>query len=124
MRRVLILEDDFDFAELISEQLTKQDIKSLHCDRVSEALWKIKNEKFVLILVDFYLGTRDSTESIKSCRLKETLNNTTPVYLISGTIDASAIKPIGPFINKDYIKPFQIQDLVQDVIGVLQKKVA
>ena len=109
MLKVLVVEDDMAFRELLEEALAifEYDVKSaIHAE---QAITILETTTFDVILTDITLGGMTGLELCKWFREKD---KHTPVIVISGHSDTITIQEALNVGVSDYItKPFRITDL-------------
>ncbi len=112
-RKILFVDDDKDFLELISDFFEKEEINCVYATSLRDAIAKCGNEKFKLIVTDFALGNHTCKELINLTKNPGTMNYGTPVILISGEIRSEQFKDLMKSIKKALVKPFQPAKLVE-----------
>lgn len=120
MAKILIIDDETDIAELISDSLEFEGYKTITANSAEEALKKINNNNDIdLILLDIMLPNMSGTELLG--KIREHIK--VPVILVSakvGTIDKLLGFELGA---DDYItKPFDINELVARVKAHLRRE--
>ena len=120
MARILILEDDTTFAQLLDGFLTKNKHEVTLATLIRQATKTIENQKFDLLLVDYRLPDGTGIELLAHVR---TLGQTTPVIVMTSFNDVrTAVKSIqmGAF---DYItKPVNPDELLMVIKNALSSK--
>jgi DNA-binding response OmpR family regulator len=113
---VLVVDDDPDFVEMVSERLRDNGYRVLSCGKSHEAVRMINNQKFSCIIVDYRLEVGDGGQVIHSFRKKTTsINYSTPVLLMSGQFDADFLQKVGRMVSGAVVKPFDMKDFVDKV---------
>jgi len=108
-KSILIVEDNPNMSSLLEEMLEVFDYKSVRAESGQEALEKMEQEKFAMVITDMKMPNMTGLELLKNIKEK---NPKLPVVLISGysirelESDAGAIKPDG-FLSK----PFLMSDI-------------
>ena len=109
MLKVLVVEDDMAFRELLEEALAIFDFDVTSAIHAEEAITILEKITFDIILTDITLGGMTGLELCKWFRKKE---KQTPVIVISGHSDSVTIQEALNVGVSDYItKPFRITDL-------------
>jgi CheY-like chemotaxis protein len=121
-KSVLIIEDEAEFAEILSERLRQEGFAVQSCDCVPEANLRIKNQRFDCIVVDIRLakGTGDQVITYTR-RFPENLNYKTPILVTSGELEPDLLKRIGKDIQGALVKPFPLNSLTEKVKALCQK---
>ncbi len=116
---ILIVEDDQDLSELIRIQLIDQNYEILQSFDGNDAITKISESKFSLIILDVMLPGRDGFEICKTIRKTDSL---TPILML--TAKAEEIDKIMglEFGADDYLtKPFSIRELTARVKALIRR---
>ena len=121
-KSLLVIEDEEDLLEVLSENLNLHGYDVIGVTTGQEALSKISNQKFDCILVDLNLGARnyDGKKIIKAIKTSPQckINEATPVILCSGNIDAEAVTSLSDDIVAAVTKPIDIFALVDKLVKV------
>lgn len=110
-KRILIVEDDIDINELLLDHLNIKgyDAKSVHDG--SDAIKKIKKEKFDLLILDWMLPHYTGLEICKFTR-SSTINKNVPIIFLTAKSDEeSIIKGLDSGANDFIKKPFNLNEL-------------
>jgi len=118
MKKILVVDDE----ELVTKTLTKLLKKSGYevdiANNGSDALEKVKNSKYDLIISDIRMPDLDGVEVIKRIRryLKENNKSTIPEILITGYASEENLKDAEKLAVLDYVyKPFDIKDFLATI---------
>lgn len=123
--RVLLIEDDEHFAEIMIEMIESREIGVLQCSKYNEAIFKLKNEKFRCILLDLQIQGGSGTQLIEMLKTDEkNLNHETPILVMSGHIDRDFLQKFGPKVNHVFVKPFKPSAAVDLMIAITAEKSA
>ena len=122
---LLIIDDDPEVIQLITELLSYKFDKISYSCSVDDALSKLKNEVFNLILMDVKIQERNGAEIILFMRENPANdNNSAPIIIVSATIDSG-------FIERNYnryagilIKPFDNDEMINLVSYIILKNSA
>jgi DNA-binding NtrC family response regulator len=120
MIKLLMIEDDIIFQKIIYSKLDENFIIK-YCDKVTDAIEKIKNEDYDIILLDLILiDSNDPLETFNS--IKNVTNK--PIIVISSIEDEKTYQEIKlnneiDFLNK---KDFNQVDLVKLAINLIKYK--
>jgi len=112
MSGLLIVDDDQDFCDLISDYLSAyfEHIESV-CS-VPDAIGKVKSGQYDLIVLDLNLGSGSGFSVLKYARRDDCLNFKTPVLVVSGEVEAD----ISSYTFTDFLgKPFKEEELLAKV---------
>ena len=119
MSPILIVEDDADLSELIKIQLSDQEFSIEQSYNGIDALQKIEQNSYSLIILDVMLPGKDGFEI---CRTLRKSDSKTPVLML--TAKAEEIDKIMglEFGADDYLtKPFSIRELMARVKALLRR---
>lgn len=86
--KVLIVDDEEDFLEIMAERMRARDMEVTTCLSAEEAINKIKEESFDAILLDFMMPGMDGMRALKEIKVK---NPESQIILLTGhaTIEKS-----------------------------------
>lgn len=118
MEKILIIDDDIDIAELESYLLKKEGFETVICNNGEDALEKINDEKYDLILMDIMMPGISGIELCAKIREKVDCS------IIFVTAKANLVdKMVGFEVGADdYVtKPFENQELVSRIKAHLRK---
>jgi two-component system, NtrC family, response regulator HydG len=120
MFKILIVEDDITFCNLLEKFLTKKSYIVITAFTAEEAKIKIKEELIDLILTDLRLPNYDGIELMQEFKK---MHPTIPVVLMTGYSDVNtAVKAIKNGAS-DYIsKPFNPEEVLHVIKNALEKK--
>jgi len=115
-KSILIIEDDHELAANTSEILTAAGYLNLVSDNVQDAIKKLENQKFHLVIIDMHLGNQTGERIIHVIRKDLCgLNIKTPVLVCSGQLKSKMFENIKHSIDDVIIKPFKMDDLLEKV---------
>ncbi|HEV8515158.1 MAG TPA: response regulator transcription factor, partial [Cyclobacteriaceae bacterium] len=117
---VLIIEDDYDIAELISIHLNDLAVQTKHCTSGEAGLDLIAAEVFDLIILDIMLPGIDGFEVCKKLRAQGVI---APVIMLTSKSE-EIDKVLGLEIGADdYLtKPFSVREFVARVKAIFRRK--
>ena len=117
---ILIVEDDDNIANVVSEILQAREFETVLCDTGSQAVELIKNNMYDLILLDLNLPGMDGLEILRQFREH---NTNTPVLILSAR-DQIEDKVNGLDLGaNDYLtKPFHFQELEARIRSLTRRK--
>ena len=109
---VLVLDDDLDICNLFRALLKK--MKGVNCVTACdpiEAMYKVENQEFKLVIVDYHLKQKSGIDFIKSLKRINKFNNLKYI-LISGNLEKKmVVEAIQLGVNDILVKPFGIDEL-------------
>lgn len=117
--RILLVEDDLQLAESLTETLTAQ-LYSVDLARDGESAWEqAKLSVYSLILLDVTLPRLDG---ISLCRRLRERGYAVPVFMLTAR-DNSMDKVIGLDVGADayMVKPFNLQELLAQIRALLRR---
>ncbi|WP_055668390.1 response regulator transcription factor [Desnuesiella massiliensis] len=116
---ILIVDDDKDIVNLLKDILEDEGYKTDHCYNGKDALYKINNNKYDLIILDVMLPDIDGFELCRKVRDKVTI----PIIFLTAK-SKNLDKVIGLEIGgDDYItKPFDDSEIVARVKAHLRRE--
>ncbi len=115
-KSILVIDDEDKIRDLISHYLKRSDFdqdKIVHAADGAEAIRKIHNQEFGLIIVDIILPKKNGLEVYKEIRSKARTKNI-PVLIISGNLSSSIVKK-AIYMGAKHIltKPFKYDVFVE-----------
>jgi YesN/AraC family two-component response regulator len=117
-KSVLLIDDEDEIKELMANYLTKSNIdedKIVYASDGKEALSKIQNQEFGLIIVDILMPKMNGLQLIKEIKLRAKYKDI-PVVIISGTLEAENVKTaISLGITNILVKPFNYNLFIERV---------
>ena len=118
MISILIVEDDFDINNMIADALAKDNYSCVQAFSGTEALLRIEQSKYDLILLDLMLPGLSGDIVIKKIKPA----NDTPVIVISAKDELDSKVNLLSAGAEDYItKPFEIKELLARVAVQLRR---
>ena len=111
--KILIVEDEIGIANFMTQGLREEKLTTYHCMSGEDALLKINQEQFDVILLDWMILNLSGLEVCKAIRNSDNPNKKTPIIFITAkdTVD-DTIEGLNAGAN-DYIKkPFDFNELV------------
>ncbi|WP_312557373.1 response regulator transcription factor [Empedobacter brevis] len=111
--KILIVEDELGIANFILQGLEEENLLPIHCLTGEEALLKINNETFDVILLDWMMLNLSGLEVCQLIRSTDNPNKKTPIIFITAKDTVQdTIQGLNAGAN-DYIKkPFDFNELV------------
>jgi DNA-binding response OmpR family regulator len=118
MATILIVEDDLNINNMIADALTKNNYSCIQAFSGTEALLRIEQNKFDLILLDLMLPGMSGDQIIKKIKPM----NDTSVIVISAKDELDTKVDLLSAGAEDYItKPFEIKELLARVAVQLRR---
>ena len=113
--RLLIVEDDVDFAESLREFFVAKGFNITHSNDGMFAAGLIRNTKYSAIIIDIKLPGMKGVRLASVVR-GSAINKDTPIFLMTGTPNVDDVKRAAQFnIVKLMIKPFKVNELYETV---------
>lgn len=115
-KRILVVEDDTELCNSILKVLQDNDYHPFWAADRRESIFKLRNETYALILLDMRLGADTGEDIIEFARFhKESMNDKTPILVVSGFLDQHLLKKIKGDIQGALVKPFDLTTLLNNV---------
>ncbi|MBT4835724.1 MAG: response regulator, partial [Methylococcales bacterium] len=114
--QILIVEDDLINQAMIKSLLEKQNYKLSYAANGLEALLKIDEENFDLILMDLSMPDMDGYEASQKIRQIETISDVEkpiPIVALTGAIEDSRQKCLDAGMNDYLSKPVRLEELLK-----------
>lgn len=119
MIKILMIEDDLELAEILSEYLEQFDMKVTICDDPYIGISKLNLEKYNLLILDLTLPGIDGLEVCKEIRKK----NNIPIIISSARHDLNDKIDAFEFGADDYLpKPYNPQELLARIKSHLRRQ--
>lgn len=119
---ILLIDDEDEIKALMSNYLIKSQIDAKRIITASdgkEAISKIQNQDFGLIIVDILMPRMNGLQLIKELKLRKKYQNI-PVLIISGSVDADNVKIAASMgITNIIVKPFNYNIFLEKVSRTL-----
>lgn len=107
-KATLIVDDEDDILSLLERFLKNYDVKVVKANNGDQALFKLENEKFDLVFLDYKMPGIDGLSVLESMRNKSKMNSATPVVIVSGYLDKEVIPKFAPYkISGAITKPIE-----------------
>ena len=118
-KAVLLIDDEDEIKALMSNYLIKSQIEGERIVTASdgkEALSKIQNQDFGLIIVDILMPKMNGLQLIRELKIRKKYQDI-PILIISGSVDVENVKmAISMGVNNIIVKPFTY-NIFLDKIG-------
>lgn len=119
MAKILLVEDDAAFCEMLAKFLMRKSFEVTSCYSAEDALKKIETEKFDLIITDLRLPNYDGIELMLQFKTKFP---STPVLLMTGYSDVTTAVKAMKNGASDYIsKPFNPDEVLLVIENALSQ---
>lgn len=113
---VLVVEDETDLRTSILASLNSERYRSVGVANAREAIFKLKNQKFSLVLLDLKLEEGNGEEVLQFMRTRpDHKNQSVPVLITSGTLDKEVVARISGLVQGALVKPFNLASLIAQV---------
>lgn len=122
--KLLVVDDDVDFCNLLSSYLTNKGFKVTSVNSAKEAFSKFSNESdYDVVVSDICMDDMDGLELLEKIKHK---NKNFPVVLMSGCLDIeSVIKALGIKIDDYILKPFDnLNEILKPISTALERSKA
>ncbi|MBS0849356.1 response regulator transcription factor [Citrobacter sp. JGM124] len=121
-KKILIVEDDENIAELLLLHLSKEGFEVTHCSEGHQGIEHVKHGGFDALILDLMLPGVDGLEI---CRFARTLTRYTPIIIISAR-SSETQRVLGLELGADdYLaKPFSMLELVARVKALFRRQKA
>jgi len=121
-KKILLVEDDENIAELLQLHLHKEGFEITHCADGHQGLERVKQGGFDALILDLMLPGVDGLEI---CRFARTLTRYTPIIIISAR-SSETHRVLGLELGADdYLaKPFSMLELVARVKALFRRQTA
>lgn len=119
MKRILVIEDNVDMAELVAMHLRDIDVEPVLCHDGDSGLQQALNGKFELIILDLMLPGKDGIEICQQLRKQQ---DYTPILMLTAK-SAELDRVLGLEMGADdYLtKPFSVRELLARVKAILRR---
>jgi DNA-binding response OmpR family regulator len=118
-KRILIVEDDSDIAEMLGLHLREERYEIVHCARGDDGLRRLEQEAWDILILDLMLPGVDGLEI---CRRARAMPGYTPIIIISAR-SSETHRIVGLELGADdYLaKPFSVLELIARVKALLRR---
>ncbi len=119
MKKILIIDDERDFIDLVSRRLKKNNFDVVQALDGEEGWQKAQVEKPDLIILDIMMPKLDGREVVGRLNADAALKNI-PVIILTASVAPKTIKGILALGIKYYlIKPFDPKELIKKINTIL-----
>ena len=120
---VLIVEDDEDCSDALSEILVKEGYQVISAKTPQDARAKLFRQTFKGVLLDLKLGQQNGEQVVSYMRTLRGVNDLTPVLVVSGTVDGPSIDRLRPMVQGFLVKPYSSDQFIKRFKAALQTQV-
>lgn len=117
-KSVLLIDDEQEIKSLMANYLVRSQVEEnqiVFASDGKEALSKIQNQEFGLIIVDVLMPRMNGLQLIREIKLRAKYKDI-PVLIISGTLEAENVKTaISLGINNIIVKPFTYNIFIEKI---------
>ncbi|MDD4976009.1 MAG: response regulator [Bacteriovorax sp.] len=120
---ILVVDDDAKVRELIQTffSLKSEEISCVMASDAQQAVLKMSNQDFDLILIDNVMPGRTGIDYALSLR-KSIKHSRTPIILMSGALQQDdVLKAMEGGLRDILVKPFSLKQLSEKITGCLKK---
>lgn len=121
-KTILLVEDDLDVAESLLDLIVGWGYRCQHAVSFSEAITKLNNQTFDLIILDVVLKNMSGLRAIDIVRQEGHPNKSTPILLHSANLDVGALKTYAGDISEALVKPVPLKILKEKVAQWVDQK--
>ncbi|EKD28124.1 MAG: hypothetical protein ACD_79C00422G0009 [uncultured bacterium] len=123
-KKILVVDDDPNLLELMSQILT---IYEINCDTAingEDALTKLENKFYDIIVTDIKMPVMDGTELVKNVRKIQEKSITKSTIILMTAYSTSEIIDLADKLSVTdfFTKPFDINKFVERIIALMQGK--
>ncbi len=122
MKKILIVDDDIHYLNMLKEFLSKENFKIRTASNGYEALDQIEKEKPDIVLTDIIMPDKEGIQVIRELRLKD---KNIPIFAMSGggRIEPNNYLKIAQKLgaHKTFVKPFSLNELhmaIKEALGL------
>lgn len=119
MKRVLIADDEHDYALLMRRALRGDEIETVECSRGAEVFRRAMSEKFDLAVLDYFLPDIKG-DTICSELRNEEQNRDLPILMVTGYHNMPEDVFVSYGANEVLYKPFSVEEFRDRVRRLLQ----
>jgi len=114
--KILVIDDAQDTLVLIRDLLESMGISNItECDNGEDAMVKIHNEQYNLIISDWVMPKYDGIMVLKFLRNKSKFPNTPLIMLTSNSQSEQVVQGISAGVNDYVVKPFEPKALKEKI---------
>jgi DNA-binding response OmpR family regulator len=122
LKNILIVEDDQHIRKLLNILIRKEDIHIDEAVEGNEALTKLKDNPYDLVILDIMMPNVDGFSILKKMREEQATANLPVIIVTAKTEDKDLMKGYSMGANYYITKPFEPQDLIHSIELILKIK--
>lgn len=116
---LLIVDDDPDILDVLKQELSDE-FKVTTSERAVDALFKLNNQKFSMLILDIHLPDKNGDFVVDMLRSDvKHFSHEIPIMVVSGHLDGEVITKIKSKVQGFLVKPFSAAILKQKVRTML-----
>ncbi|MDG0998660.1 MAG: response regulator transcription factor [Gammaproteobacteria bacterium] len=122
MKKILIIDDDKNLGDLLTQYLLKNDFKAYVATTPSRGFELIKKQKPDLLILDVMLPEKDGFEVCKEVRAKSAIYGLLPILMLTAHAEVNN-RIVGLELGADdYLsKPFEPRELLARIQNILRR---
>lgn len=109
LKRVIIADDEQDYALLMKRALSGDEIETVECFRGSEVFRRLLSERFDLAVLDYFLPDIKGDTICAELRIEE-MNKDLPILMVTGYHNVPEEVLVGYGASEVLYKPFSIEE--------------
>jgi two-component system alkaline phosphatase synthesis response regulator PhoP len=119
-KRILLVEDEKELLEIYEIKLNQAGFKTVKSSDGADAIVKIRNEDFALIISDLQMPKISGLKLIEEVRKRRSLvSRQTPIIIISGNIDKTVVEKFFKMGQIHFMcKPVSTAELIEKVTSI------
>lgn len=116
-KRILVVDDEPDILELLSEELQFEGFETIEASSGNEAIEKLQSNIVDAIVSDYKMPNGNGKVLLDF--VKNDYNSHPLFYFVSGQADMSFEDALNEGVNKFFYKPFDLEELIDALKGDL-----
>jgi len=121
-KKILIVEDDQHIRKLLTILIRKEDVEIDEAVEGNEALQKLQDNRYVLVILDIMMPNVDGFSILKELREKPATAQLPVIIVTAKTEDKDLMRGYSMGANYYITKPFEPQDLIHSIELILKIK--
>lgn len=114
--KVLLVDDEVEFVTTLAERLSIRGIKADDVTNGKDAIYKVKNEEYDVVVLDLRMGGLDGFETMKQIQM---IRHEAKFIILSGHCnDEEYEKMISAGASDFLVKPINIESLVEKIRNI------
>jgi DNA-binding response OmpR family regulator len=116
---ILLVEDEKELSDIISEKLSSEGYRIFTATKANEAIEMLNQQKFRCIILDIQLEQGSGQQVVASIRSNaRNLNHKTPIIVMSAHLNGILVQEMAKDITCALVKPFEQSELCAKVRGI------